>query len=174
MARDMTLFLDDDDRAYHVYASEDNGTLHISLLTDDFLSPAGRYIRVFPGGFHEAPALMKWNGRYWLFTSGCTGWAPNSARLSVADSIWGPWEELANPCLGNGAEIATTFQSQSTFVLPVEGRRDAFIFLADRWNPANAIDGRYVWLPIRFHHGTPLIEWADAWTLASLGEKPGS
>jgi hypothetical protein len=164
MARDMTLFLDDDGAAYHLYASEENGTLHISLLSDDFLSPAGRYIRIFPGRFHEAPALMKWRGRYWLFTSGCTGWAPNAARLSCAPSIWGPWEELGNPCLGDGAAIACTFQSQSTFILPVNGVPDAFIFMADRWNPDDAIDGRYVWLPVRFLHETPMIEWTAAWS----------
>ena len=30
MARDMTLFVDDDGTAFHIYASEDNGTLQIS------------------------------------------------------------------------------------------------------------------------------------------------
>jgi hypothetical protein len=146
MARDMTVFVDDDDTAYHLYASEDNGTLQISQLSDDYLRPAGKYGRFFPGRFHEAPAVMKRRGRYFLFTSDCTGWAPNAARLSVADSIWGPWEELGNPCIGAGAQIANTFESQPTFVLPVAGREDAFIFLADRWRPNNAIDGRYVWL----------------------------
>ena len=169
MSRDMTLFLDDDGTAYHLHASEDNGTLHISKLSDDFLSPAGEYVRAFPGGFHEAPALMKWRGRYFLFTSGCTGWAPNSARVSVADSIWGPWEELGNPCIGGGKAISTTFDSQSTYILPIPGKPDAFLFLADRWCPDNAIDGRYVWLPIRFRHGTPMIEWLDAWKLEELG-----
>ena len=94
MARDMTLFVDDDGTAFHIYASEANGTLHISQLNDDYLRPAGRYVRAFPGRFHEAPAMMKWRGRYFLITSGCTGWAPNAARVSVADSVWGPWEEL--------------------------------------------------------------------------------
>lgn len=165
MARDMTLFVDDDGKAYQIYSSEDNGTLHISLLSDDYLRPAGRYVRVFPGGFNEAPALFKHEGRYFLITSGCTGWAPNQARVSAADSIWGPWEELGNPCLGNNVQTATTFDSQSTYVLPLPGKRGAFIFIADRWRPENASDGRYVWLPIRFRHGTPMIEWHAEWAL---------
>jgi len=164
MARDMTLFVDDDGRAYHLYASENNGTLHISLLDDSFTKPAGRYIRIFPGRFHEAPAIMKWNGRYWLFTSDCTGWTPNTARLSSAPSIWGPWEEHGNPCLGTGAQIANSFESQPNFILPVAGRRDAFIYMADRWRPKNAIDGRHVWLPVIFKHGLPVIEWRDQWS----------
>lgn len=163
MARDMTLFVDDDGAAYHIYASEANGTLHISRLTEDYLQPAGRYVRVLPGRFNEAPAMMKWRGRYFLFTSDCTGWAPNPARLLAADSILGEWEELGNPCIGPGEQIANTFESQPTFILPVVGKPDAFIFMADRWRPTNAIDGRYVWLPIEFQHGVPTIQWRNRW-----------
>lgn len=169
MARDMTLFVDDDGTAYHVYASEDNGTLHVSRLSDDYLRPAGRFVRVHPGGFHEAPAVFKRSGRYFMITSGCTGWAPNQARLSVADSMWGPWEELGNPCLGSGREVATTFASQSSHVLPWPGRGDAFVFIADRWRPDNAIDGRYVWLPIEFRHDVPVIRWRERWHPRDLG-----
>ena len=43
MARDQTLFVDDDGAAYHVYASEENSTLQISRLTDDYLAPAGDF-----------------------------------------------------------------------------------------------------------------------------------
>ncbi|HEV2435857.1 MAG TPA: glycoside hydrolase family 43 protein [Verrucomicrobiae bacterium] len=165
MARDLTLFVDDDGSAYHVYTSEGNGTLHISKLSDDYLAPAGTFIRVSPGRFNEAPAMMKWRGRYFLFTSDCTGWAPNPARLLAADSIPGEWEELGNPCLGTGEQIATTFRSQPMFILPVRNKPDAFIFMADRWNPQDAIDGRYVWLPVEFHHGVPMIRWHDDWDL---------
>jgi len=40
---------------------------------------------------------------------------------------------------------------------------DAFIFMAGRCSPQNAIDGRYVWRPIKFHHGVPTISWQDEW-----------
>lgn len=172
MARDMTLYVDDDGVAYHIYASEGNGTLHISRLSGDFLSPAGEFIRVLPGRFNEAPAVMKWRGRYFLFTSDCTGWAPNPARLLAADSMLGDWEELGNPCLGPGGQITNTFNSQSTFVLPVQGKTDAFIFMADRWKPENAMDGRYVWLPIEFRHGVPAISWHEEWDLTFFGKAP--
>ena len=163
MARDMSLFVDDDGSAYHLHASEANGTLHISKMSDDFLKPAGKFVRVFPGRFHEAPALMKWRGKYFLISSDCSGWAANTARVSVAENIFGPWEELGNPCFGTNEQTANTFNSQSTFILPVQGRTDTFIFMADRWNPKNAIDGRYVWLPIEFRHGVPTISWRDEW-----------
>lgn len=165
MARDMTIFVDDDGTAYHVFASENNGTLHIAELTPDYLDHTGRYVRALPGRFNEAPAVMKYRGRYFMITSDCTGWSPNPARLLASDAMLGEWEELGNPCIGNGAQMANTFESQSTFILPVVGKKDAFIFMADRWRPKNAIDGRYVWLPIVFRHGVPMIEWHEQWNL---------
>ena len=41
MARDMTLFEDDDGRVYHIYSSEENGTIQISQLNDDGTGEAG-------------------------------------------------------------------------------------------------------------------------------------
>ena len=99
----------------------------------------------------------------YVIASGCTGWAPNAARAAVADSIWGPWEELGNPAVGSDADL--TFHSQSTYVLPVRGRPGAFIFMADRWRPEDAIDGRYIWLPILFRNDRIEVEWADEWDL---------
>lgn len=166
MARDMNLFVDDDRKAYHIYSSEENGTLHISELTGDYLKPAGRYVRIFPGGFNEAPALFKHRGRYFLISSGCTGWSPNAARLASADTITGPWTHLGNPCVGPAESVKTTFNSQSTCVFQVHGKPSAFIFMADRWRPDDAIDGRYVWLPVQFDRdGRPFLKWLDRWDL---------
>lgn len=93
--------------------------------------------------------------------SGCTGWAPNAARSAFAPSIWGPWTELGNPCEGEGSQL--TFNYQSTFILPVAGKANTFIYMGDRWNPKNAIDGRYVWLPIEFDGDRFKIHWRDSW-----------
>ncbi len=164
MARDMNLFVDDDGLAYHLYSSEDNSTLHISQLTDDYLSYSGKYARFFANRYMEAPAIFKTSdGTYYLIASDCTGWAPNAARSAKSTSIWGPWEELDNPCIGPGADL--TFDSQSTFVLPVSGKKDQFIYMGDRWTPDNPIDGRYIWLPINLKDGYFEIEWKDQWKL---------
>ncbi|WP_438479252.1 glycoside hydrolase family 43 protein [Oleiharenicola lentus] len=166
MARDMTLFVDDDGTAWHVYASEENSTLHFSRLTDDYLRPAGDYVRVFPGEFREAPTIMKREGKYYLFTSGCTGWKPNPLKVAVADSIRGPWIDLGNPCEGSDDEQKTTFSSQPTFILPLKAKgADHYIFMADRWRPDNAIDGRHVWLPLQFRNTHPVIRWHESWNL---------
>ncbi|SMD43270.1 Beta-xylosidase [Aquiflexum balticum DSM 16537] len=163
MVRDMTLFVDDDGKAYHIYSSEENSTLHIAELSADYLGYTGKFARFFSGRFMEAPTLFKRNGKYYMINSGCTGWNPNEARSAWAPSIWGPWEEFGNPSIGKESEI--TFNSQGTFVLPVQGKKNAYIFVADRWNPANPIDGRYVWLPISFEGERPILRWKDTWDL---------
>lgn len=164
MSRDMTLFVDDDDKAYHIYSSEENLTLHIAELSDDYLSHTGKYVRVAPAGHNEAPAVFKKDGKYFMITSGCTGWEPNAARLFTAESIWGPWNEHPNPCVGIGSD--STFYSQSTYILNVQGKKDAFIFMADRWKPRNPINGRYIWLPILFKDNLPVLKWMDEWDLS--------
>jgi hypothetical protein len=167
MARDMTLFVDDDGTAYQFYSSESNETMHVSLLSDDYLRPAGKYARAFVGRSIEAPAVFKHAGKYYLFGSGCTGWDPNPAHSAVADHPLGPWKELENPCRGPGAEV--TFASQSTFVLPVAGSPGRFIVMFDRWNKWNLQDSRYVWLPLTFDkEGYPIVTWRDRWSLQEL------
>ncbi len=163
MSRDMTIFVDDDGKAYHVHAAEENLTLHISGLSDDYLSFTGRWATAMPGGHNEAPALIKHRGRYYLITSGCTGWNPNAARSFVSDSIWGPWTYLGNPAQGEGADL--TFHSQSTFIFPVQGYKEKYIFMADRWTPKNPIDGTYVWLPLTIENEKPILMWQDGWRI---------
>ena len=163
MARDMNLFVDDDGKAYHIYASEENSTLQIAQLNDDYTDHNGVYVRCFAGRFMEAPAMFKHNGKYYLMMSGCTGWAPNAARSAVADSILGEWKELGNPCID--ADSATTYHSQSTYILPMPGHPDKFIYMGDRWTPENAIDGRYIWLPLEFDGERFVIHWHDEWKM---------
>ena len=163
MARDMTLFVDDDGKAYHIYASEENFTLHIAELTEDYTGHTGKYIRVAPGGHNEAPAIFKRKGTYWMITSGCTGWEPNAARMFSAPSIWGPWKQHVNPCRGEKSEI--TFGGQGTFIQQVYGKKDAYVFMGDMWRPKYPIDGRYMWLPIKFEKDIPYLEWMDEWDL---------
>ncbi len=84
--RDMNLFQDDDGQAYVFYASESNFTMYVSRLNADFTGieePAVKgktWDRILVRRQREAPAPFKHRGKYYLFTSGCTGWAPNQAR----------------------------------------------------------------------------------------------
>lgn len=163
MSRDMTLYVDDNGKAYHIYSSEENLTLQIAELTDDYLGHSGKYIRIDPAGHNEAPAIFKKDGKYFMINSGCTGWDPNAARLFTSDNIMGTWIRHPNPFVGKDAD--KTFFSQGTYILPVYGQKDAFIYLGDRWRPKKHTDGRYIWLPIQFKDGMPFITWHDRWDL---------
>ncbi|WP_269235918.1 glycoside hydrolase family 43 protein [Flavobacterium flavigenum] len=168
MARDMTVYVDDNEKAYLIHSSEENLTLHISELTDDYLDFTEKWTRMAPAGHNEAPAIFKKDGIYYMITSGCTGWDPNEARSFKSKSIWGPWETLGNPCVGKGAEL--TFYAQSTYIFPVQGKKDQFIFMADRWKPDNPIDGAYIWLPVKITHEKPVLNWFDKWNLNVFSE----
>lgn len=165
MARDMTLFVDDDGIAYHIASSEDNQTLHIAKLNETFTDFSNEYYRILPGGSNEAPAIFKHHNKYYLFTSGTTGWKPNPGRSFVANNIYGPWESLGNPVRGTDEEKGTTFYSQSTYILPVVGKKDMYIYLGDRWLPEKLAESKYIWLPITFEKGIPVLFWKDKWQL---------
>jgi len=169
--RDMNLFVDDDGRAYAFYSSEGNWTMYIVRLNAEFTGPeeptveGKTWARILIRQMREAPAPFKYKGKYFLITSGCTGWKPNAASYAVADHILGPWKSLDNPC--TGPEADTTYRSQSTFVLPMPGQPGRFIFMADRWKPQDLSDSRYIWLPLQVGPDDRVsIEWMDEWTLA--------
>jgi len=173
--RDMNLFVDDDGTAYSLYASEHNATLYIVKLNDEYTAPAEpkveneTWVRVLVGEYREAPAPFKYKDKYYLISSGCTGWTPNEADFAVADSMLGSWEMKGNPCVGDGAE--QTFRSQSTFVLPVADKPGCFIYMGDRWSPRRLSDSRYIWLPFKFDDdGAIEIKWLDEWDLSYFNE----
>lgn len=119
-----------------------SGTLPAALQGSFFGRSGGTFRRVFvthllKEGFHRWPAGM---------------------------AIWGPWRELGNPC--HGADAATTFHSQSAFVIPVASKSGAFIFMADRWDKRDLPKSRYVWLPVQFKGDAPDVEWLDQWDLS--------
>ncbi|MBR6359204.1 MAG: family 43 glycosylhydrolase [Lachnospiraceae bacterium] len=172
MARDMNLFKDTDGTAYIIYSSEENLTLYISKLNDDytFLSTPPEtavygedFIRLFPGAQREAPALFLKDGKYYLMTSGCTGWAPNQARYYVSDSVMGEWVSKGDPCVGD--DNRTTFESQSTCIFR-DVNSGTWIYMGDRWFADTLNDSRYVWLPIVFkENGDMEISFVNEWTL---------
>ena len=166
MSRDMTIFVDDDGKAYLVTSSEENATIAIMQLTDDYLGFSGKWARALVGDSNEAPAVFKHGGKYYMISSGTTGWRANPGRSAVADSIFGPWTRLGNPSRGTPAQNAITFESQATHVLPVPGKPDAFIYMGDRWRPQEAVFGYYIWLPIEWEDGKPVIKWHDEWNLS--------
>jgi hypothetical protein len=169
--RDMNLFLDNDGAAYVFYSSEDNQTMYVVRLNQDFTGiqqPAvlgSTWARIFINESREAPAPFRYRNRYYLVTSAQTGWSPNAAELATASSVLGPWKKVGNPAVGRDSE--TTFHSQSTQVIPLpDAPAGNFIFLSDRWNGEHLERSTYIWLPFRIRpDGLFTIEYWPGWTV---------
>ena len=167
--RDMNLFVDDDGAAYVFYAGEDNSTMHVMRLSDDYqnvatpLEEGKNWARILVKEYREAPAPFKVGARYYLLTSGLSGWSPNAASYATADSILGPWKTQGNPFVGPDANV--TFRSQPTFVLPnPNGKKGEFIYMGDRWNPGDLANSRYIWLPFTVKDdGSFEVRWQNDW-----------
>jgi len=162
-SRDMTVFVDDDQKAYLFHSSEGNKTLYITPLSEDYLKPEGQSTRIFVEMSREAPTVFKRKGKYYIITSGCSGSDPNKAEYATADQIEGPWEIKDYPCTGKDAEI--TFFAQSTFVLKINEKEDQFLFMADLWKKEDLKSSRYIWLPIKFDGDDIEIMWIDKWSV---------
>lgn len=170
-AYDMTLYKDDDGKAYLVTAHD---WVKVSELTDDYLSI--KTTTTVSGASGEAPAIFKCDGTYYFVGSQLTGWAPNANHYSTASSITGPWTYRGEFATGAGA--SDTFASQTTFVLPVAGREDSFIFMADRTNAisSSTIEDlgamTHVWLPVTLDQNaqTMSVAWRDEWDLSVFPE----
>lgn len=106
------------------------------MLTEDYTEVVERGMKkVLVKQHREAPAVFKHRNVYYMVTSGCTSWNPNGALVHVAESMLGPWAILGDPCIGGDDEEfrAHTFFSQGSFVLPLPGLTDTFLFMADRF-----------------------------------------
>jgi hypothetical protein len=166
--------VDTDGKAYFISASNENYDLNLYLLKNDYLSIDSLAAVLFKGGHREAPALWKRNNVYFLLTSAATGWAPNQAQYATSSSLntgWSGWTNLGD---------STTFYSQSTFVLPVQGSSGTTcLYMGDRWagawsGPVN--DSTYIWLPLNFSSNTTTsMSWSNTVTIDTLvGSVAGS
>jgi len=152
-SRDMTVFKDTDGTAYLISAADVNYDLNIYKLSADY-TKVDSLVAVLDGFHREAPAIVKRNNVYFMVTSAATGWNPNQAAYFTATSLAGPW--TGPTAFGH----ETTYNSQSTFILPVQGTQGtSYLYLGDRWGPAIGQvvnDSTYVWLPLTFPTATSL------------------
>jgi hypothetical protein len=159
---------DDGKNVHHLAVRKPDKAFVGGVLSKDLLSTTKSYKPVEGITNHtEAPAVMKVGEKYFLLGSGSSGWKPNKPRFYSADSLTGVFTSLANPCVGinphNGFSGDTSFGGQISFILKVAGKENAYIAMFDVWKPDMPIEGMYIWLPIIFKNGIPVIEWKDNW-----------
>lgn len=132
MSRDMNIFLDDNETAYLITTSEENATLIICKLSDGYDKLTNNYIRVQPGNYNEAPILFRRNDKYYIISSGVSGWEPNAAVIYEAKKPLGSWKFKGNFVRDeNKRNVETTFFSQGANVFNFNGE---YYFLSDKWN----------------------------------------
>lgn len=153
--RDCTVFQDEDGSAYFIYDRHVGDTFdqgdrcqYIVKLSEDYLHFTDEYMRLDAAYWREAAAVVHHDGWYYMLTSGLTSWAFNQAKYFRARTIWGPWEDMGDPCEGDADH--TTFHSQTSNIFRVEGRENLYIHMAERHNTENFLRSSYIWLPIEF------------------------
>lgn len=134
---DFTLAVDENTgKGYFIF-----GRPHFELitaeLTDDFTEVTGKYqinySGMYPPYAREAPTYFARDGIRYLITSGTSGYSPNPSQICRFTDWFSTYEDLGNPCVGDGA--TTSFCSQFTCVLKVQGT-ECYIAMADRWRPS--------------------------------------
>ena len=133
---DFDMYCDPQTGKGYVWFERPHWELICAELTDDFLGTNGRFSEHFvglrPPYTREAPSHFVWRGRHYMFTSGTTGYVPNSSRVAVFDDYHGEYTDLGDPCIDDKFE--DTFCSQITSVIKIPGK-NLYVALADRWLP---------------------------------------
>ena len=168
---DFAIVRDSDGSVYHLAVRKPDKVFCAGRLRDDYLLPAGKYQPVEGIEKHtEAPAIVRRPEGFYLLGSGSTSWKPNAARSFFSTKLTGPYVSLGNPVTGvnphNGLGPEKTFGGQISFVISVSGKTNAYIAMFDQWRPEAPINGGYIWLPLVFETGKPVVRWRDAWDLS--------
>ncbi|MCD8318880.1 MAG: family 43 glycosylhydrolase [Paraprevotella sp.] len=163
-SRDQTLFVDSDGKAYHICSTDMNTNTNVAALRDDFLEPESTEQTVLKGQKCEAATVFKWQNRYYGLFSDCTGWNPNPGRRTYTIGLLGEWTRNGNFATDPLKQLS--YRSQPCYVFPVEGKKDAFIYMGDRWNSNDVEHSTHVWLPISMRSGYPVVRWYDQWDLS--------
>ncbi|WP_101808962.1 chitobiase/beta-hexosaminidase C-terminal domain-containing protein [Paenibacillus pasadenensis] len=160
-ARDMVLFVDDDDTAYVLFATRNNNDIGIVRLNDSWEQPEALVNTAFVGKHKESPTVIKHEGRYYFFGSTANGWYPSQAEYASATSLDGDWTPLRP--IGNGSSFAT--QANGTRTWTGTGGQKTFALNGYHWGdqyPGEFRDpmGTYSRLfPMVFHDGIATADW---------------
>ena len=133
---DFDLAKDIDGKAYYYFEKVHSMTV-CAELSDDYMDVNGKYSTHFPHigppYVREATAHFFRNGKHYLITSGTTGYFPNPSEVAVSDNWHGPFTILGDPHRNDDSQ--TSFHSQISSVFKVQGTKDLYIAVADRWLP---------------------------------------
>lgn len=154
--RDLTLFQDDDGTVYLFCSTNWNSSMLVCKLNEEYTGLSGECKLVMVDQYREAPVVIHEKDRYYLFTSGCTGWKANAMLYAVAKSPMGIWRLIDNPC--EGPDARDTFFGQTANAIKVNGQ---WHILLDHWNEQDLRTSGYSLLPISFDGERVTIPWKE-------------
>ncbi|HMT85796.1 MAG TPA: chitobiase/beta-hexosaminidase C-terminal domain-containing protein, partial [Arachnia sp.] len=168
-SRDFTVYQDPDSADAYLISAEAHHNLRIYPLSDDYLTAdVDASYPLFAGEAREAAAIIKADGRYYLFTSGQSGWYANQLKYAHTTDLSSPDGWSASINVGNN----TTFKSQPTYIMdiPKADGGHSYVYMGDRWTPGTAGLGNstYVWLPLEIGANPDAdvdISYTDGWSL---------
>ncbi|KAJ4485534.1 Arabinanase/levansucrase/invertase [Lentinula aciculospora] len=156
-SRDEGLFLDDDGTAYLLYASDNNQNFKISMLDTNYYNVTEQ-VSVLTGATLEAPGVIKRDNVYYLIASHTSGWDPNPNKVFTASSLAGPWSTQVDIA----PEDTNTYYSQNAYDMPLGTNG---IYMGDRWDVSALGSSTYIWFPLSWASGLPVIVKADVWNV---------
>lgn len=164
---DISVFKDDDGKAYYLYELWDNGKTSqgFSLMTSDYTG-LEKKMQQWSNRDREANMMMKRRGIYYYLTSGMMGIDPTETRYWTARNLSGPWTTNLVSVIAPGDADKKSWDTQCDFAFPFKGTKDTVqMYCGDRWKrPHAARGGDYVWLPITFtQRDSVVIDYYQDW-----------
>ena len=156
---DMNVFKDKNGKAYIVY-DDCSFNILIDRLTDDYYSSLKDGVLVMERK-QEAPAMIRYQEKYFVTASGVKEWNPTETTLVFAERPLGPYSQKQIISQNN------TWNSQITDLIHIP-QCDSVMAMCDQWFVPDSNDinqSRYLWLPLRFEKGgtTVRMHYLDIW-----------
>lgn len=160
---DIGTFQDDDGSGYLLIHGGE-----IYKLNEDYKSIIQKVNDNLTRGF-ESPAMIKKHRLYYFLGSDLTSWERNDNYYYVSSSLGGPWIKKGLFCPPG----TLTWNSQTTFVLPITGERDSvYMFMGDRWSyPKQKSAATYVWQPLTIvGENLSIAKFSESWYVGTSGK----
>ena len=144
-SRDCNVFQNDNGKAYFISTTNENTDLGLFELSDDYLSIKS-HTALFTGWRREAPAIVKVNGRFFMFNSACSGWDPNQCKMANTLNLKTNWSTLNN--VGN----SNAYDTQAAAFLTIKGTKaTTYLYVGDRWQDPDLPNTKTIIFPIEFN-----------------------
>lgn len=131
----------DEEGNIYLFVEVDHVDLISAMLNDEGTEcvgePVYHYKGIRPPFTREGVTCFKRNGKYYLLTSGMSGYIPNPSEAAVADEVQGPYRILGDPHVDEKG--VSSYNSQLSCIFKYPGK-DLYVSIADRWVPEFVVD----------------------------------